>query len=78
MGLLWSGTDPGQSLQRGIRLIKIPSCDCLGPGKRGRQLSRYDRMLESPEKTSKAQVGAWLGGGASRVFKSLQVMAHTE
>lgn len=78
MGLLWSGTDPGQSPQRGIRLIKIPSCDCLGPGKRGRQLSRYDRMLESPEKTSKAQVGEWLGGGASRVFKSLQVMAHTE
>ena len=84
-GLLWSGIELGLSPYTGHQVDKKSQLRLPGPREEGRQLSRRDKMLESPAAAAAAAAPAkslqsWgvAEGGVSRVFKSLQVMAHTQ
>ena len=82
-GLLWSGIELGLSPYTGHQVDKKSQLRLPGPREEGRQLSRRDKMLESPAAAAAApakSLQSWgvAEGGVSRVFKSLQVMAHTQ
>ena len=85
-GLLWSGIELGLSPYKGHQVDKKSQLRLPGPREEGRQLSRRDKMLESPAAAAAAAAApakslqSWgvAEGGVSRVFKSLQVMAHTQ
>lgn len=84
MGLLWSGIELGLSPHTGHQVDKESQLLLPGPREEERQLSRPNGMLESPAAAAAAAAAKSLqswgvaGGGASRVFQSLQVMAHTQ